>query len=235
MSTLAMRQPAADDARSGLLRVGDRSKAVRRLQDRLNRHGYRVDVDGAFGPATAVAVREFQSDHGLAVDTTVGPETWEALFRRPRRPRRLGERAYRTASRLVGVMEVGGNNSGPIVTSIIRANGGSGPEPWCGDFVAHCYRIAGSKSVTRAWAAVRLLGAVSGVRGTTHPRRGDLVRFTFDHVGLYVRDCGNGTIETLEGNTGPSGAVSDSATGGDGVYRKIRAKSLVRDYLRVTR
>lgn len=146
----------------------------------------------------------------------------------------LQERAYRIAASLVGVMEEGGNNTGTMVSKIIRANGGAGPEPWCGDFVAYCYRNAGSKAVTRSWAVVRWLLGLAGIKHVSTPQRGDLVRFTFDHVGLFVRDLG-GEIETIEGNTGASGAVSDSATGGDGVYRKRRSKSLVHDYLRVTR
>lgn len=146
----------------------------------------------------------------------------------------LREKAYKVASGLIGVMEQGGNNSGAMVSKIIRANGGGGPEPWCGDFMAYCYRLAGSKRVTRPWASVALLGNVAGVRRTSSPKRGDLVRFTFDHVGMFVRDLGGGMIETVEGNTGASGAVSDSTTGGDGVYRKHRAKSLVRDYLHVS-
>lgn len=145
----------------------------------------------------------------------------------------LREKAYKVASGLVGVMEQGGNNMGPMVSKIIRANGGTGPEPWCGDFMAYCYRLAGSKRVTRSWAAVRLLSSVVGVTRTSSPKRGDLVRFTFDHVGMFVRDLGNGEIETLEGNTTPLGAVSDG-DGGDGVYRKHRSKSLVQDYLRVS-
>ena len=80
-----------------------------------------------------------------------------------------------------------------------------------------------------ATGRVRWRGTVGG------EVRGDLVRFTFDHVGMFVRDRGDGTVETIEGNTGTSGAVSDSATGGDGVYRKIRSKGLVRDYVHVTR
>jgi len=155
-----------------------------------------------------------------------------ALIKR-RTPLRV--KAFEHAEALIGVMEQGGNNAGPIVAKIIQANGGLVGEPWCGDFVAYCYRLAGSKSVTRSWAAVRLISLVAGVRGTSNPRKGDLVRFTFDHVGLFEKDNGDGTITTVEGNTGASGAVSDSATGGDGVYRKIREKSLVNDYLRVTR
>lgn len=147
----------------------------------------------------------------------------------------LAERAYAVAEGLIGVMESGGNNMGPMVTRIIRENGGAFPEPWCGDFVAYCYRHAGSKSVSRPWASVRLVGALLGVKRAATPRRGDLVRFRFDHIGMYVKDLGNGMIETVEGNTGASGAVSDSATGGDGVYRKHRAKSLVSDYLHIAR
>jgi hypothetical protein len=162
-----------------------------------------------------------------------------AVMRKPRiqRWRRQGlpDRAVQIAESLVGVMEEGGNNTGKRVAEIITSNGGYVGEPWCGDFVAYCYRNAGSKAVTRSWASVSLLGGVAGLRRSDPPRRGDLVRYTFDHVGIFLRDLGNGEIETIEGNTGASGAVSDSTTGGDGVYRKRRDKSLVNDYLRVTR
>ncbi len=162
-----------------------------------------------------------------------------ATARRPKvrrwRRGRLQDRAYKIAESLIGVMEEGGNNAGRKVGEIIRSNGGVIGEPWCGDFVAYCYRNAGSKAVTRSWAAVRLLLGVAGIKHVSTPKRGDLVRFTFDHVGMFVKDNGDGTITTIEGNTGASGAVSDSATGGDGVYLKVRDKSLVNDYLRVTR
>lgn len=151
----------------------------------------------------------------------------------PDPPLRL--RAYAVAESLIGVMEQGGNNSGPMVSRIIRENGGTGPEAWCGDTQAYCYRHAGSHSVSRPWASVRLLGQLIGIKRTTNPLRGNLVRFTFDHVGMFDKDNGNGTITTIEGNTGASGAVSDSSTGGDGVYRKIRDKSLVQDYLSIAR
>ncbi len=150
-------------------------------------------------------------------------------------PSSLRERAYKQAVKFIGVMEQGGNNTGPTVDKIIRANGGVVGEPWCGDFMAWCYQRAGSKGVDRRWASVQLTGSDPDVRETSSPKRGDLVRFTFDHVGMFVRDRGDRTIETIEGNTGSSGAVSDSSTGGDGVYRKVRSKGLVNDYLRVLR
>src|ERR1044072_3375215 len=105
--------------------------------------------------------------------------------RRKARAKPLRERAFAQAELLVGVMEHGGNNRGREVEEIIRENGGIAGEPWCGDFVAHCYRAAGSKRVQRAWASVAMLGNLVGVTKTSSPKRGDLVRFTFDHVGLY--------------------------------------------------
>lgn len=36
-------------------------------------------VDGIFGPDTRAAVIQFQQEHGLGVDSKVGPQTWGAL------------------------------------------------------------------------------------------------------------------------------------------------------------
>lgn len=151
--------------------------------------------------------------------------------------RPLRERAHAEMVKLLGIMEQGANNAGADVARIIRGGGGdpAARPPWCGYAMAYVYKKAGSRAVDWRWAAVRLVSAVSGVRRTTAPMKGDLVRFTFDHIGMFEKDNGDGTITTLEGNTGATGAVSDSKTGGDGVYRKVRSKQLVNDYLRVTR
>jgi hypothetical protein len=140
-------------------------------------------------------------------------------------------------TKLVGIMEVGGNNMGRQVLEIIRANGGTGPEAWCGDTVAWAYRHAGSRVVQRGWAAVRLLGFLTGMKivSAHDALPGDIVCFKFDHTGMLRRKISAGEIETIEGNTGRSGAVSDSRTGGDGVYIKHRSTSLVARYVRVTR
>lgn len=157
--------------------------------------------------------------------------------------RPLHARAFAYAESLVGIMEKGGNNIGPEVSALIRSAGGSPGEPWCGDTVIVCYRNAGSKAVNRSWAAVRLM-LTPGVKRTTSPVQGDIVRYTFDHTGLFDCWCdanGKPTAKNLashllavEGNTGASGAVSDG-NGNDGVYRKVRARSLVSDFLHVTR
>lgn len=147
----------------------------------------------------------------------------------------LNQRAWKIAEGLVGVMEHGGNNTGPMVDRLIRDNNGAIGEPWCGDTVAYCYRKAGSKAVERLWASAHGIEGDPDLEFTSHPDTGDLVNYTFQHIGLYGHSLGGGQIETIEGNTGASGAVSDSTTGGDGVYRKHRPTSLVRHYMKVKR
>jgi hypothetical protein len=70
---------APGNALSELLKSGDRSSEVVELQEKLNRLGYSVGVDGIFGNATEQAVRQYQSACGLSVDGIVGSDTRQAL------------------------------------------------------------------------------------------------------------------------------------------------------------
>ena len=58
---------------------GSNGAAVSAAQGQLRSQGWRVPLDGAFGPATLRAVRDFQTARGLAVDGVVGQATWHAL------------------------------------------------------------------------------------------------------------------------------------------------------------
>jgi len=67
---------------SELTRRGDTGERVLQVQCMLSKRGYDLGkrgVDGKFGKATKMAVRQFQTDRGLAVDGKVGPDTWAAL------------------------------------------------------------------------------------------------------------------------------------------------------------
>jgi peptidoglycan hydrolase-like protein with peptidoglycan-binding domain len=74
----------------GIVKFGDRSEAVRWVQQRLIAHGIRLQsasggnpIDGQFGTGTRNAVIEFQQKNGLLPDGIVGPQTWAALATTP--------------------------------------------------------------------------------------------------------------------------------------------------------
>ena len=72
-------QPAPPLAR--LLRPGVDGDDVRQTQGRLGDWGWRLALDGLFGPKTGAAVRGFQQGEGLDADGIVGPATWAAMWR----------------------------------------------------------------------------------------------------------------------------------------------------------
>jgi peptidoglycan hydrolase-like protein with peptidoglycan-binding domain len=66
-------------AQTPVLRIGDKGDAVKWLQQLLVNKGYRVTVDGSFGPATQKAVMTVQVKAGKPADGIVGPVTWGLL------------------------------------------------------------------------------------------------------------------------------------------------------------
>ncbi len=58
---------------------GAQNEAVKGLQVQLNKNGYSLVVDGAYGPSTQTAVLDFKQKHYLSGGTTVGPTTWQEL------------------------------------------------------------------------------------------------------------------------------------------------------------
>lgn len=63
-----------------ILRRGDQGPWVVTMQQELRRHGYAIEADGIFGPASETALLGFQTAHGLEVDGLCGPNTWAALI-----------------------------------------------------------------------------------------------------------------------------------------------------------
>lgn len=62
------------------IRYGSSGNDVKKLQEKLNASGYKLDVDGQFGSKTQSAVKDYQKKNGLAVDGIVGTNTWGSLY-----------------------------------------------------------------------------------------------------------------------------------------------------------
>ena len=105
--------------------------------------------------------------------------------------------------------------------------------PWCGSFVMWCGNESGVKIVntvsTLAGAnAYKKLGAWEDAETAT-PQPGDIVYFDFpadgldriSHVGIVLKDNGDGTVTCVEGNTSPD-KKGDQRNGGQ-VAKKVRA------------
>ena len=61
------------------VRYGSSGDEVKKLQELLNQNGFKLDVDGQFGPDTQIAVKRYQKQNGLTEDGIVGNNTWGAL------------------------------------------------------------------------------------------------------------------------------------------------------------
>lgn len=106
--------------------------------------------------------------------------------------------------------------------------------PWCGSFVMWCANQIGLKipnvvSTTDGATKFQGIGRWANAE-TAKPSPGDLAFFDFqeggnpvDHVGIVVRDNGDGTVTTIEGNTSGDKKKSTSERNGGEVVQKVRA------------
>ncbi len=106
-------------------------------------------------------------------------------------------------------------------------------QAWCGAFVNWVAKTAAVKIPNCVYTPA---GAVAFMdknkwqdAATATPEPGDIVFFDFpgdaldriSHVGIVIKDNGDGTVTTIEGNTSPD-KKGDQRNGGE-VCRKIRA------------
>lgn len=62
------------------VKKGSQGNAVRALQRELQDEGYKLTVDGKFGPGTESAVKSYQKKQKLSADGIVGIKTWGSLI-----------------------------------------------------------------------------------------------------------------------------------------------------------
>lgn len=150
-----------------------------------------------------------------------------------------------------GVREVGGNNRGPDVVAYQRATWLTpGAWAWCAAFVCWCVfqaiKFHGGMPWKRPetagawdfenWARGRYDPAVAKAWAvldprTNAPKRGDIVTFTWSHIGIVTFFDGN-TVFTVEGNTGSTKTGTSDNASGDGTFAKKHPRSALRRIIR---
>ena len=98
-------------------------------------------------------------------------------------------------------------------------------KPWCGSFVMWCAKQVELKIPNCVFTPAGVAGFQGQGRwsnaATSKPKPGDIVFFDFpggkeiDHVGIVLKDNGDGTITTIEGNTSPEKKKGSQANGGE--------------------
>ena len=106
-------------------------------------------------------------------------------------------------------------------------------QPWCGSFimwVANEVKLKVPNCVYTPAGKAGFMGVGAWKNAeTAKPKPGDIVFFDFpggdkvDHVGIVLKDNGDGTVTTIEGNTAGDKKKSKSESNGGEVAIKTRA------------
>ncbi|MEL7450158.1 MAG: peptidoglycan-binding protein [Pseudomonadota bacterium] len=216
-----------------------------------------VAVDESFGRRTENAVKVFQRSRSLRVDGEVGTDTWrelesldnvETLYQYTPGPQ---EPLADIAVPYIGATEAHGNRMGsdPRMREIFEADhyapgGRTDGYAWCSAFVSLCVQKLIDQSVyhghvqkpstpsvynfRRRWAPGQncLVFRLDDENYSAH--KGDIVVFTFSHIGIVESVNENGSLNTIEGNTSVEGSRE-----GTTVRRQVRVKGVIRCLIRL--
>ena len=165
---------------AGQFRVGDQGEEIAELQDKLVGLGYDVIADGAFGPAMAEAVKEFQKSCGIKADGLIGPATYKALLDKDM------PEITRGVSYIAGTIVAAATD----YIGVPYVFGGTSPYGFdCSGYVQYVFAKSGISLPRTADVQYEVGTPIS----TTDLVSGDLVFFSTytygaSHVGIYVGD-----------------------------------------------
>ena len=162
---------------------------------------------------------------------------------------KIAPKLVELAAAEVGTQEVNGTNCGPRV-DVYKAATWLNPKkgwPWCAAFICWLVREAMKSTGVKETAGFKrpqTAGAWDFINwsqeqdGTTNTKMfpkdkdiqpGDIVVFTFSHIGLATSTGSGGLVSTIEGNTDAQGSRE-----GGGVWRKVRKTSQIKARIRFT-
>ena len=194
-------------------------------------------------------VKAVQNLLGVFADGADGPVTWNAILAKLSTKNSttsgssIPEKMVTLAREQIGVSEVDGSNCGPVVDEYKAA---TWLEPtkgwtWCAAFICRVVResikvekVSFKRPQTAgAWDFENWANKQQGVelrKPTNHDiKAGDIVIFTFSHIGLAVQDVDlSGYVTTIEGNTNGEGSREGGA-----VLEKRRHVSKIRSRIRI--
>lgn len=198
----------------------------------------------------AEVIKKVQNILGLAADGQDGPVTWgtilNALSSTPSESTssdKISTRMVSLAKEQIGVSEIDGTNCGPIVDEYKAATWLDSTKgwPWCAAFICWLVREAikdedapfDRPQTAGAWDFENWAKKQDGVelrKPTNHDvKAGDIVIFTFSHIGLAIKDVDlSGDVVTIEGNTNGAGSREGGA-----VLEKRRHISTIRSRIRI--
>ena len=197
-------------------------------------------------------VKAVQKLLGVSPDGADGPVTWNAILAKlstkntPAPDGDIPQKMVLLAREEIGVSEVDGSNCGPRVDEY-KAATWLDPDkgwPWCAAFICWLVResIEGEDikfkrpRTAGAWDfenwAKQQDGKGVDLRKPSNEdiKAGDIVVFTFSHIGLAVKDIdSSGYVVTIEGNTNGAGSRE-----GGSVLEKKRHVSKIRSRIRIS-
>jgi hypothetical protein len=233
-----------------VIQLGDSGWWVRLLRKLLYQVGLGGDVlpsePSLFDAGLSSLLRLYQKQTAITVDGIAGPQTWAAFAGESEHDLRLVESGEPRKEQLrqsvvavaryaeqLQVREEGGNNRGAMVEWILDFAQGKPGWPWCVAFawavVSHAHLIEHSRAPAVPRLSCSALVKWAKKEGRLRlrigaPAPGDLwvlqENKRYYHVGVVVEVRSDGTLVTIEGNTGPQPGAQDAD--GDGVYQRER-------------
>ena len=197
-------------------------------------------------------VKAVQKLLGVSADGVDGPVTWNAVLselsakKDVMNGKDIPEKMVALAREEIGVSEVDGTNCGPRVDVYKAATWLDADKgwPWCAAFICWLIREAIEEEEVlfkrprtagawdfENWAKQETSNGIELRKPTNEDiKAGDIVVFTFSHIGIAVKDIdSSGYVVTIEGNTNGAGSRE-----GGSVLEKKRHVSKIRSRIRIS-